>query len=203
MSLQNPHTSCVIRYAAIITVATACAASPIATFANEPRSDATYPIDLDKDGVPEIAQLKIGEDVTLEIIAHGTSQPLASSSSIGWSSGPMDLPILGMNSAGSLTVTSEHLNGPSKYSITLVIAYRDHSYKVVGVTYEQWGLAFADPETGEIHDKSCDMNLLTQRGVSNFSGSKDVTPRKIDLVAPALEDWRWEMIGEICGAPTG
>ena len=198
MFKRNPRFAMDGLFAPTTAVATILLLLPFGTYADEitPISRA---IDLDGDGLAEIAQLRGLDALELKIFTHDGTVLLASGSDIGWRNGPTDEPRLDVTSTGSLAVISEHLNGPSKYSATLTVAFRNESYRIVGVTYEQWGLDFADPVTGDMRGRRCDMNLLTGTGLSNFPGNDETKARSIEFFAPVLNDWRWKMVEEICG----
>ncbi|PRY74522.1 hypothetical protein CLV80_11740 [Yoonia maritima] len=167
--------------------------------ADETTLIASRTLDLDGDGLAEIIELRGYDELRLDIRSSDGSKILASGGVVGWLNEPSDQPQLEMNDVGSLTVTSEHLNGPSKYRVNLVVAHRAEAYRVVGLTYDQWGLDFDDPETGEMFGQSCEMNLLTGNGHTTFPDFGDLQVRSIDFPVPTLEDWRWEMLEDICG----
>jgi len=186
-------------FAPMASVAVALALLPSGAYADDIAPSISRAVDLDGDGLSEVVRLSGQDDLELDIFAHDGSSLLASSNAVGWRNEPSDGPRLGITPTGSLTVTSEHLNGPSKYSATLTVAYRNQAYRIAGVTYTQWGLDFADPVTGEMRGRSCDMNLLTGTGMSNFPKGGEVGLRSIELSVPILSDWRWEMLEDICG----
>lgn len=109
-------------------------------------------------------------------------------SNLAWS-GAMwgNTPSLAINKAGSLQVISQNQAiGRNRWSKTLTIAYRNNDFVVAGYTFEAYDTL--DPD----YSLSCDVNLLTGKGVKNKK------PFKTTAKAIKLADWSDQSNPEQC-----
>ena len=96
-------------------------------------------------------------------------------------------PSLALNAAGSLQVISQNQAiGRNRWSQKLTIAYRENNFVVAGYTYDSYDTL--DPNVG----LSCDVNLLTGKGVKNKKAFK------IAAQAIKLANWNEESAPKQC-----
>ena len=164
----------------------------------QPYVHASLSADLTGDGRPELAVVVGERDLALAIWSENPDtyrmELLAHAPALGWTQMNEDAR-LEATQAGSLTVTMSNWGiGRNKWEETLTIAWRDGAFRVAGVTHGE--IDTLDPEDGA---RTCDINLLTGRGLSNFPDGGPERDRIVTGPAPRIEDWTPERIGEICG----
>lgn len=158
--------------------------------------------DLDGNGIEDAAILIEPNDNTYDdfglylYLREADYRPLTlhtSAPNFVWGSRAMagQMPTLTINDRGSLIVKSENIAiGRNKWEQKLTIAFRDEQFLIAGYTYSFYdGL---DPE----NYGSCDVNLLTGKGVREMGGTKSVLslgPQRI----PASE-WGGGSQRDIC-----
>ncbi len=147
------------------------------------------------DGGPDRAVLIEGaEDADLRIYvstgAPGAMALAVARERLVWS-GAMwgTLPELGLNAAGSLTVTSGNTAiGRSRWQETLTIAYRGGRFVVAGFTFVSHDTL--EPGLG----RDCDVNFLTGRGL--LDGAPFAVPRG----GVPLAEWSAAQVPAECAA---
>ena len=138
--------------------------------------------DLDGDGRPE--QVTVTEDgasqVSLTIISPG--KPTVTARNIAWSLEP---PSLAQAPNGSLRLMTSHMGiGRAAHEQVLTIAWRRGAWRVVGVTRNNWDKI--DPDGAS----TCDINLLTGRGMAMRPGEPAARPVRVPQRASAVTEWQ-------------
>lgn len=99
---------------------------------------------------------------------------------------------LSLTDQGSLRLHSENYGiGRHKWEQTLTIVYRDGTFVVGGFTYS-FADTLARDDNGEVLTGSCDLNLLSGKGVSNGK------PARVATKAKPVTDWSAEDYPEEC-----
>lgn len=150
-------------------------------------------IDLDQDGALDTYWLEDAGDGSVSLRAENTRYGDYTVPNIAWIGGIGQQPELGTNAAGSLTVSSmNEAIGRNRWHLTLTIAFRRGTFRVVGISYSHYDTLDLDA------NGSCDLNLLTGRGEVIENG----TSREIDAPIPALPVRAWNdymPVYEFCG----
>jgi len=146
--------------------------------------------DLTGDGRMEHAALLDTDRIALQIHDAG-GRLMAQSEAIVWRGQPNEGPHLEVNARGSLIVRSSNWGiGRNKWEMAVTVAFRRGRFVVAGLT-------FGEVDTFAPDDAmSCDVNLLTGRGVITRHGQEKAV--RIDTPAPPVESWGEEDVLRIC-----
>jgi hypothetical protein len=150
--------------------------------------------DLDGDGSDEIYSLLDNGTGTVDLSVETASGPLVFPG-VAWTGGMAGQePDLSLSPSGSVLLTSRNDSvGRDRWTLTLTVAHRDGELKVAGITYQRYDTL--DPEAGW---GTCDLNLLSGRGVVEGPGGKEEIT--VPGPAPSLADWQESDLPEVLPA---
>lgn len=156
------------------------------------RQIAEIEADFDGDGLPDRAELVVGEDRyegdgAHLIVTFGDGRATQTYRYIAWRGAMYGTqPELSVTARGSLLVKAQNMAiGRFRWESILTIAWRDDAFYVAGYTFGAY-------DTIDLTNISCDVNLFTGAGLRNGE-EIHIAPRRI-----ALADWSEQNAPDAC-----
>lgn len=156
--------------------------------------------DLNGNGIAETYTLVRGPEDNADLIVSGDKGLTQTFPALVWA-GAMagTIPTLTLAENGSLRITHGNDSiGRGRWSEVLTVAYRNDRLTLAGLTYTWF-------DTMDFENRgTCDVNLLTGRGVFEQEGFGRKDVREEEVIALPLATWNYNRSVSVCNPiPTG